>query len=166
MDLRSRIKSAAAVAREGRYDEAVSALEKLTTEVGNCPEAAPIWASLAYVHKRKGDIHQALQHISTAISLLDKEPAHFFKRGRYLFELGRYVESEADFTKVLQLCDQYQSDYYRSAAHFARADARLKQRKYTEAMEDLNHIPDDDAMWTDHLRTKAEMLAECSRKGS
>lgn len=125
------------------------------------PDFHQAWAKRAYVNDAKGELQAALEDVSRAIAISSLEPAYYDKRGRYLFQLHKYRDAVADFTRVIELCDQHKSDYYRACAHFARADAYIRLGEYEKAKFDLENVTDDHRAWTDRLRTKQDLLAEC-----
>jgi len=94
------------------------------------------------------------------------EPDFFYTRGRLLFEETRYRDAVSDFTKVIELCDYHSSDYYRGGAHIFRADAYVRLKEFDKAKADCKHVKDDKPIWTDKLRTRADILADCVVKGS
>jgi hypothetical protein len=64
----------------------------------------------------------------------------------------------------LEVCERYKNDAYREELHFWRAEALLRLGKKQEALTDLAHVYDNDfASWTYKLRTKADLLADCSK---
>jgi tetratricopeptide (TPR) repeat protein len=121
-----------------------------------------IWATRAFINSRKGDREAAIVDWSKAIGLCE-EPHYFYMRGHDLFNVGRYREAISDFTKVIALCDMYKSDYYRGPAYFFRADAHVRLREFDEARLDCAYVRDDMQTWTDKLRTRADILAECNQ---
>jgi tetratricopeptide (TPR) repeat protein len=96
-----------------------------------------------------------------SIELGADEPDHFFTRGRLLFKAERYREAVTDFTRVLELCEKYNSDYYRDAAHLFRADAYVRLTEFAKAKADCDRVSDKGPVWTDQLRTKESILADC-----
>jgi tetratricopeptide (TPR) repeat protein len=156
--LESELKKITDLARAENYEAALRRIDQLAAEWPNEPK---IWAERAFVNERQGDREAALCDLARTIALCNDEPHHFYIRGILLFQLGRYDEAICDFTKVLELCDYHKSNYYRSPAHFFRADAYLRLKQYKKAKADCEHVRDDMCTWTDRLRTKADILAEC-----
>jgi len=147
------------MARADRYADALRCLAELEVAF---PHEAKIWATRAYVNGRSGDRQAAIADWTNAIGLCDKEPHYFYVRGSEFFKLGQFRKAIADFTKVIELCDFYDSDYYRESAHFFRADAHVRLKEFEKARADCLHLRDEKPTWTDKLRTKAEIIAECS----
>jgi tetratricopeptide (TPR) repeat protein len=126
------------------------------------PQEHKTWAVRAFVNEHQGDKAAAINDWSQAI-LFCEEPHYFYMRGINLFQLGRYKEAILDFSKVITLCDLYNSDYYRGPAYFFRADAHLRLGEFEKARLDCANVRDDMQTWTDKLRTKADILAECTQ---
>ncbi len=126
------------------------------------PEVAAIWTLRAHFHSQQSNSAAAVADWSKAISICNKEPHYYYMRGIALFRMSEYDRAVLDFTTVIEFCDLHQSDYYREPAYFFRADALVRIRRYEEAKSDCQHISDSMTTWTDKLRTKADILRECS----
>jgi len=148
------------MAEGGKYAAAIARLD----ELGRCYPADPrVSATRAYVMGHQGDHQAAVECWSRAIALLDEEPHYFYMRGIHLFALGRFRQAVVDFTEVVRLCDHHGSDYYRAPAHFFKADALLQLGELRMAEAECAQIPEDMQVWTDRLRTRANILADCRR---
>lgn len=147
-----------ALARGEEYAEALRRVDELAKY---CPSEPWIWRTRAYINSRQGNIEGAILDLSQAIAKRESEPDFFYTRGILFFEGGNYPEAVADFTRVIELCDYHKSDYYREGAYFFRADAHVRLQEFEKAKGDCQHVPDGTRIWTDSLRTKAEILAEC-----
>jgi len=143
----------------GNYEEALRLLDELAVRY---PREAKIWVERAAINGRQKDIGATIADWTKAIELCDKEPHYFYMRGIEFFALSQYRSAISDFTKVIELCDFYNSDYYKGPAYFFRADAHLRLGCFEQARSDCMHVRDDMRTWTDKLRTKADILAECS----
>jgi tetratricopeptide (TPR) repeat protein len=146
------------LARLENYERALVLIDQLAAAYPDKPE---IWSTRAYVNSLSGNLNLAIVDMSKCINLRGNEPNDFFTRGRFLFKVGRYDEAILDFTVVLQLCDLHNSDYYRQAAYFFRADSYVRLNQYEKAKDDCKHIIDTGPLWTDKLRTVDQMLDEC-----
>ncbi len=158
--LKHQLQALERLAESGRGMEALHSLDSLEKEH---PEDASINASKAYVNALEGTYESALLEWTKAIAKCDKEPHFFCMRGEIFTRLGRYQEAVNDFTKVLDLCDLYASDYYKTPAYFRRADAFVRSGRYAEARRDCAFVPDGEVVWLDKRRTKEEILAECDQ---
>jgi tetratricopeptide (TPR) repeat protein len=147
-------------ARQDNYAEAIQRLDE-TEEA--FPNEVRVLITRAYVNGRKGAREEAVANWTKAIALCDKEPHYFYSRGIEFFRLGRFRDAIADFTRVIELCDFYRSDYYRADAYFFRADAHLRLGEIEQVKSDCAYLRDDMQTWTDRIRTKAEILAECGQ---
>lgn len=155
----STLECAEEMARTGRYDEALCLLNELALV---SPSEAEIWVARANVNTLKCDLDAAITDWTRVIGLCGTQPHYFFMRGVVLIQLGEFRKAVSDLTSVIELSDLYQSDYYRGTAHLFRAEAHLKLREFDNARRDCAHVDDDTRIWTDRLRTKADILAECS----
>jgi tetratricopeptide (TPR) repeat protein len=147
------------LAKKGRYKEA---FEQLALLKARNPDEPKIWACQAFVIGRRGDLRAAIASWTRAIELCPEEPHYFYMRGIDFFNIKEYRNAVADFTKVIRLCAVYKSDYYREPAYFFRADAHIRLREFDKAKEDLSNVSEDARTWTDRLRSRAELLAECN----
>jgi tetratricopeptide (TPR) repeat protein len=145
-----------------QVDNNTKALELLDALSVRYPHEARIWVLRASLSGSQRDRERAIADWTKVIELCDKEPHYFYMRGIELFGLGQYRNAIPDFTQVIALCDVYDSDYYRGPAYFFRADAHLRLGEIEEAKSDCLHVRDDMSTWTDKIRTKADILAECS----
>jgi tetratricopeptide (TPR) repeat protein len=108
-----------------------------------------------------GDCETALDEMSKAISLDTEEPDFYFTRGRILFGLERFKDAVIDFTKVIATGLADKNGYYLEAAYLHRADAYIRLGDFKQAKADCLYIKDKTRLWTDCLRTKADLLNEC-----
>ena len=145
-----------------RADNCDEALRRLDLLAESHPGEAWIWRSRSYANSRRGEIQSALKDLAKAIEKCDQEPDFFYTRGILLFQEGRFREAVPDFTRVIELCALLGSNYYREGAYLFRADAHLRLRAYDKARADCRHVSDAMRTWTDRLRTKSEILAECA----
>jgi len=153
------ISKAEHLARSGDNDEAMSLATDLTEQH---PSEIKVWMLRAHLWTLKRDYTQAIADLTRAININGMEPSLFYDRGRHALALGDVLSAISDFSEGLRLCDGYNDDYYRGPLHFFRAEALLRLGRKHEALADLHHVREDFTTWTDKLRTKAELLAECS----
>lgn len=157
--LKAELRQIENLATAGRHADALRRLDELASDYAS---EGRIWASRAYVNGHGGNRVAAIADWSRAISLCDKEPHYLYMRGIDFFGIGKYREAVADFTKVIELCDYHKSDYYREPAYFFRADSYLRLGEFERAKSDCLHISEEMQVWTDILKCKADILAECS----
>jgi tetratricopeptide (TPR) repeat protein len=147
------------LAGKERYEEAITCLDELLEKYGN---QSQVWELRAHVNALQGNSEAAVADLSRALKLKSDEPHPFYIRGIHLIKVARYKEAVADFTKVIELCDFYKSDYYREGAYFFRAEAYLRLGLYDMARTDCKHVRDDFSTWIDGMRSKQDILHQCS----
>jgi tetratricopeptide (TPR) repeat protein len=162
-DLDSLIAKADALAKEGRYEDAMSLA---TDMLESHPNEMKLLSLRAYLHACKHDLEQAIIDLTQAIRINPMEPVLFYDRGRYESKLGHFQSAVDDFGRGLELCDHYRNDYYRESLYFFRAEALVELGRKHEALQDLSHVRDDLRTWTYKLRTKSELLAQCAERSS
>ena len=138
-----------------------SVLTEATKLVAEFPLEPKVWSLRAYIFARMGNIANAVSDLTRTIDLASPEPAHFFDRGRYRLNLGDAPGAAADFSRGIELCNEYGNDYYRESLHFMRAEALVKAGNRRGALADLKQVRDGFTLWTTELRSKEALLAEC-----
>lgn len=146
-----------------RLEKYQQALEQLGALAKQYPGNAWIWRSRAYIASRQGNTSVAISEISFAIELQDTEPDFYYTRGILQFQNGAFKACISDFTNVLKLCDVHSSNYYREGAFFFRADAYSRLGEFDKARADCLFVKDGMQTWTDGLRSKDDILKECSQ---
>ena len=160
--LRQELKMIEKLVQSERYSEAWNRLDKLI--VDNPQDEALIWATRAYAHSRGGNNEAAIADLSRSILLFNKEPHPYYTRGIIYLEIGEFTSAVSDFSAVIELCNHYKSDYYTESAYFLRADAYVRIKEFKKALADCAHVSDGFQTWTDKLRTKENILAECKNE--
>lgn len=146
------------LSRTESYAEALTIADGLAK---SHPDKAEAWAARGHVNAMQGNYQEAVSDVSKAIGLSPDELDYWFTRGRYFFALRAYAEAVVDLTRTIELCDRHGLDYYRVPSYLLRADAHLRLKLYDKARADCAHVPDNVPMWTDSVRCKADILAEC-----
>jgi tetratricopeptide (TPR) repeat protein len=141
------------------------ALSKIDSLISNYPEKSEIWRKRACLNEMRRQREAAVEDLTRAILLNPMEPDYYYTRGRIRCKLQHYEEAVADFTRTLDLCDHYKSDYYRAPAHFFRAETYVRLKKYDQARADCEHVPNGFKTWIDRMKSKEQILAECSAHG-
>ena len=157
--LKSGLEKAASLAKAEKYKGAFDLLDQFCS---NYPQEAQAFATRAYVHAHKGNPSSAIADWSKAIELRANEPHFFLMRGIEFLKSAIPNNAISDFTRVLDLCDHYDSNYYRSAAYLCRADGYLRLNKILEARLDCERVPASQRLWTDRLISRESILAECA----
>jgi len=171
-DVNSLISKAKRLARNDENEAALSLANELLEQY---PNEVRVWSLRAYLHGRDSKYAEAVSDLTRAIEIDAMEPAEqrldtghlkkvdlFFNRGADRFALGDNQLAIDDFTRGLDICDQHNSDDYRETLHFWRAEALLRLGKKREALADLARVADDFSFWTYKLRSKKDLLTDCS----
>jgi tetratricopeptide (TPR) repeat protein len=131
--------------------------------IAQYPDEMEAWLLRGYLHELSEDYVVAAADLTVAIELKAKEPHLYYSRGRYYFQLNDLDSAVNDFSKALELCDYYKSDYYKEELYFWRAEALLRLGKKDAALKDINNLQDDFKSWSYALRTKQDLQADCQR---
>jgi tetratricopeptide (TPR) repeat protein len=158
-NLKSKLQAISELARKEDYLEAIRRVDQLIMEY---PAEPWTWKTRAYVNSRQGNENAAIADLTNAIERSDKEPDFYYSRGVIMFQEGRYREAVEDFTRVIYLSDLHEFLYYREEAYFFRADSYVRLKEFARAKDDCLHVRDGMRTWTDGLRTKADILADCA----
>jgi tetratricopeptide (TPR) repeat protein len=148
------------LAKAGDDEGAMSLACELTKQH---PREMAVWSLRAYLHGLNRDHLQAIEDLTRAIEINQKEPKLFYDRGIEELALRDNQAAVDDFTAGLELCDHYGDDSYREELHFLRAEAFLGLGRKQLALADLQHAREDLKTWTFKSRTKSELLEECRK---
>jgi tetratricopeptide (TPR) repeat protein len=151
----TRIAKARSLESSGQAENAMLIAHSLVDEY---PGNAKVWALRAHLYTLAGDYLKANSDITSAIDILPDDPYLFFRRGLNYLELRNWHAAISDFTRGLGFRDAA----YESAFRFARAEAFIGLGRKHEALKDLAFVPEECTMWTYRLRSKAELVSECS----
>jgi tetratricopeptide (TPR) repeat protein len=126
--------------------------------VGKYPDEMRAWALRAQLHTLARDYAKANSDLDSAIGINEADPYLYFLRGLNHLALGGWETAAEDFTRGLRLRDPACEKAFR----FARAEALIGLGRKREAMVDLATLPEGYKLWTNRLRTKAELVSECT----
>ena len=156
-------------------DEVIARAKKLAREhdgagamllanelISRLPQEMKAWLLRGYLNELDNNWIEACANLTRAIELNSLEPHLFYTRGRYQFQTGNREAALADFSEGLRLCDFYKNDYYREELYFWRAETLIRLGRRREALEDLSRVGDEFTSWTDKLRTKHDLLEDCT----
>jgi len=160
LDLEQGISTARDAANTGNTEEAFSIASALVRQY---PCEIRAWLMRAYVERLMGNHEAAIADMSNAININQLEPDLFFNRGRYRMSVADISGAIEDFSKGLELCHFHNNNYYRETLLFMRAEALAKLGRTDDALADLAHVRDDFRIYTTKLRTRADIVAECTR---
>jgi tetratricopeptide (TPR) repeat protein len=99
---------------------------------------------LAFIHALERNFDRAVAIVSDVLVQSGKsvEPSDHFNRGRWLLERGRVADAVADFSTVIELCDEYEEDYLLESAYLYRAIAYMQMGSVSAAKKDLSRVGD------------------------
>jgi tetratricopeptide (TPR) repeat protein len=158
-DLHRAISKAMEEAGSGHNEEALSIANGLVLQHTGEIRA---WLLRAHLRTQVGDLEAAISDLSNAILINAAEPSLFFDRGRQRMRMADLGGAVEDFSAAPELCDFHNNDYYRETLLFMRADALAKLGRTNDALADLAPVRDDFRIYTTKLRTKADIVAECT----
>ena len=105
------------------YRDYVPALAEFATARASLPNDASMFAAIAYVHRRQGDLVQAVSELEQAAVLDPRDTSLPGNLGATLVYLRRYGEAEAAFDRSLALApDNINAQVYRAVALQMRGD--------------------------------------------
>jgi tetratricopeptide (TPR) repeat protein len=148
------------LARSGKESEAMDRANQIAEDYPREPES---WMLRGYLNELAGNLESAISDVERAMALGTAGPREFYTRGRYHFQAGHDSAAVEDYTTAINLCDSLSDDYFRTALHFERAEAYIRLGKKAEALEDAHRVPDDSRWWTFELRTKHDLIRDCTR---
>src|SRR5438309_984887 len=140
--------------------EALDALSKLLSEH---PRDHRVWSARAMVRGRLGDLGGADADWSEAVEMKPGEPHYRYMRGIDRFHRCHYLEALSDFTAAIELCERHGHEYYLAPSYLFRAETFLRLGQIEQAKLDCTNVPKQTTTWTDRLRTKEDILADCER---
>jgi tetratricopeptide (TPR) repeat protein len=160
-ELNNLISRAKELVKDKDSEKAMSLANELVKRYVN---EAKAWALRGHLHALNSEYIEAASDLTQAININPTEIYYLYSRGRYRFAVHDNKSAVEDFTKGLDLCALHKKDDFREELHFWRAETLLRLGKKTEALSDLDQVPEDDyTSWTDRLRTKAELVADCGK---
>jgi tetratricopeptide (TPR) repeat protein len=134
--------------------EALSLADEL---IAAHPEEPTVWAARAHLHVLTNEYANANSDLSIAAELNPGDPYFLFRRGLNHMELANWKAAVSDFTDGLRLRDPA----YELEFRFARAEALVALGEKKKAVQDLNGVPNEFAIWTGRMRSQTELLSEC-----
>ncbi len=112
----------------GRYAKATESLER---SIAAQPDHAAAHFCLGFCRQQRGEFERAAERYDMARVLMPNDLRPFFQRGVMFAFQNRHEESEAEFSRVLEIDTEYVT------AHINRGWARLEMGKYEEAESDF-----------------------------
>ncbi len=136
-------------------------LERATQLAEKYPDAWKAWRMLVYAHAINGDWDGAVIAANRLIEIAPPHPSDFLLRASYQRKRGNLEGALSDFTQAIAL-GQHEDNYDMEQLYFVRADVLVALGRKAEARADLEHVSDGYARMTTRVRTKEEILADCS----
>ena len=155
--LEDHISKAKALARSGKKYEALQIANELVTYY---PGDFRVWDLRGYIHGLIKEYESSIADFTRAIDI-KPEAILYFKRGIKYVEVGDNESAIKDFTKCLEE-ETYGDESYRYTVYFWRAEAFINIGAKEKALSDLIYVPDDFSYWTYKLRTKADLMKDCT----
>lgn len=117
----------------------------------------------ATIYARMGDYDRAIADITNVMAQEPDDPSHYFFRGWWYLDNGNPAQAVEDLTKALALGGK-NNHYHDESAHFFRAAALLRLRRYDEALADCQHVRDDFLIYIKSAGkiSKADILREAT----
>jgi tetratricopeptide (TPR) repeat protein len=129
--------------RQERYADALALCERAMKNLAPC-FLHDVWHCKAHVLWTYGRNDEALDAISHAISLDPENRPHRFARARWATAEGKLHLAEEDWTELVRLEEQLQSDAFLRSALAARALTRMLMRNEDLALQDLRRLRGDE----------------------
>lgn len=140
------------------------AFERVNQLVNEQPNEYWTWSLRSYVYNTRGDFENAINNIDKAINIEFNEPSNHQEKAMLFFEQNDIYEAIYYFTNAIEIGKKQDVSYYDSYCRFMRAFCYCKIGDFVAAEQDLFIVDDDDAIWIDRLRTKAELLEVCRNR--
>lgn len=119
-----------------KYDEALNLLNLGLTIY---PNSKDIYSALSLLYFSLDDVKNGFNSLDQAILIAPDKTVLYFQKATKEFELGMYDKSIDNFTKIIDAKDEY----FIGSTYNYRAMAYLHLKKYHEALDDYNRIPED-----------------------
>ena len=144
----------------GKTREAGNLATQLIRLHADNPQA---WRERALVRRAQRRYAGAMADIQKAIALNDFWSLNYrFTKGLISFKMAKYRTAIDEFTQTIALGKFLGVESFQVEAHFFRAECYMRMKKFAKAQADCKNVPDDFRTWTDKLRTKEDLLSECS----
>ncbi len=120
---------------QGKYKEAVHSFNEV---IKRYPENDNAYYLRGNARQKLGNKVRALKDYDMAIRLNPSVPEFFSKRGFLLMEQERYEDAIDDFTTIMALASEDNSDNKLAIAYNNRGYVRYKQKEFGSALNDIN----------------------------
>jgi len=152
------VNEALAMAREGKYPEAVLRMREAIEADGGFAEA---YARLGILYRRLGRLEDARASLAEALEITPKNSEYLYAMGATLFDLGDYGRAERSFRESWSLDG-------RLPALFSLGETLHRRGKRSQAAEVWREYlrRDEDSVWgREAARRLDELASEDARLG-
>lgn len=159
-DIEKQLDEAYALATKKKdYDKALAICNAVIQTHPSPPDGLRKRAAI-YAHK--GDLALAIGDMTKAIKQEPDQPSDYFFRGWWHLDNGDAASAVKDLTKVLDLGEK-NDHYHDQSAHFFRAVASLRLKRYDDALADCRHVQDDFLIFIKSGKiTKADVVRDAT----
>lgn len=145
-----------------KKDDYAKALELCNAVIEAHPLLTDGLRERASIYSHMGDFNRAVADITNVIEQEPDEPGHYFFRGWWYLDSGNAAQAVEDLTKALAL-GKKNDHYHDQSAHFFRAAALLRLKRYDEALADCQHVQDDFLIYIKSGKiSKADIVREAT----
>ncbi len=146
----------------GRYAEVIDLCSDV---VALFPREWKFYYESAHAKMILGRRSEAIDDLSRALKIQDREPALFFFRGSWKIDAGDYVHGSEDLLNAIDAEANLGSSYYVESARFRRAIAFLHLAEFEKAKDEYNHVrPDLTAYVKGRMWSATEVLDKTQRR--
>jgi tetratricopeptide (TPR) repeat protein len=159
-DVKKQLDEAYALATKKSYDKAFAICDAVIQSHPSPPDGLRKRAAI-YAHK--DDLALAIADMTKAIEQEPGEPGDHFFRGWWYLDKGDAARAVKDLTKTLELGEEKNNHYHDQSAHFFRAAALLRLKRYDESLADCQHVQDDFLIYIKSGKiSKADIVREAT----
>jgi tetratricopeptide (TPR) repeat protein len=138
-EIRKQLDEAYSYAKNSDYDKA---LELCNEVIKAHPLLTEGLRERASIYAHMGDFKRAVTDMTNVIAQEPDNPSHHFFRGWWHLDGGNAAQAVEDLTKALALGGK-NNHYHDQSAHFLRAVALVRLKRYDDALADCQHVRDD-----------------------
>ena len=135
--------------REKRFDEAI---EECNLGINQWPKTDihEAWHNLGYVYWAMGERDRAMEAVTVAVELAPKDRSHLMTRARWAMALGNLELSIDDWTALIKVEQDIDSQTFVNAALANRAFVRIRLGHLEEANDDLQRVTELDEVYIEN----------------
>lgn len=138
--------------------EAEAALARVVSATSSAPSDAESWAARAFVEDLLEMFDAAEASIGQAM-ILTPSPDLQFKRATIRLKAGHTQAALADAEAVLESGESF----FQNEARLILAEAKRRQGRWRDALNDCDGLPDEAEIWCAGLITAGDLRRQCER---